>query len=169
MQLSPVQWNVIAGALSWPWGQGPHLRGGAADREKQPGSPTAVEQSHHTSPVLPGCAFVHGKAISSLFNSLWSCISVTTLYPLRASFSLLSWDLLSIIRHCYWWEGVMVTSHGKTTGQEQESQAWRSEDWSSGCHLPVERPQTQQIVWSTEVICPFVPTKLLLIVNNHHE
>lgn len=52
--------------------------------------------------------------------------------PLEASFSLHFWDSLSIIRHCHWWEGMMVTFYWKPTGPGQESRAWGSEDWSSG-------------------------------------
>lgn len=37
IKLSPGQWDMIAG-------QGPHLRGGRAERQRQPGSPMAVEQ-----------------------------------------------------------------------------------------------------------------------------
>lgn len=65
----------------------------------------------------------------------------------------------------------MVTFHWKNIGSEQEYKT-RGEETGvlvEFCLLPADRPQLWQIIWNKEVISAFIPTKLLLIVKNHHE
>lgn len=65
MQLSPGQWDVIPGALSWLWGQGSHVRGG--EQKGRSSLEFLWLWSYHTSPILPTLASVHEKEISVLF------------------------------------------------------------------------------------------------------
>lgn len=145
MQPSPGQWDVIAEAPSWPWGQGLLLRVADHKGGSHLGSPAAVEQRYHIH--LPLYLYLRQKLLFCLSHC--NPASLLQLLPLRASFSLPSWDSLSIIRHCYWWEGDGHL-HWKTVRTRIPGlEVRRLEFWVAALPLASRGLQTLHTVWYT--------------------